>query len=160
LNSRFKLRVQAIFAAANLYVENSPSIYKGDQRSIGIGVGTSYALINKRFSANVYVNAQGELGFNQFRADGKSEWFATNNGGGNTTQNLPPSVTGIPQPYRQFSLAGEAGLCFNYILNRPRWSVNASAGYRNYFWQQKVESEGGVRMPSLLNLNAGIRFTL
>ncbi|GAB5418976.1 MAG: hypothetical protein Crog4KO_00430 [Crocinitomicaceae bacterium] len=149
--SRLRFQGFALYAASNMNLSN----YSGKGQSIGLGSGTSFAIVKRRFSTHLYANLQSELGFNRFSSLDENE--TTLSGGGTMTTN----ANGVaPASYRQFSLAGEAGIRFSYILNRPRWSINASAGYRNYFWQQKVEGPAVIRTPDLLHWNAGIRFTL
>ncbi len=148
--SRFRFQAFALYAASNVNL----AYYSGKRQSIGLGSGASYALLKRRFSVHFYVNLQSELGFNRFGIISETE--SSLSGGGTTT-----NANGVaPSAYRQFLLAGEAGIRCSYVLNRSRWSINASAGYRNYFWQQQVESQALVRTPNLLHWNAGIRFTL
>lgn len=154
--SRWSFQVHALYGASSLTVTNSKALFSGRLQSIGLGGGTSYAIINKRFSLDAYAHLQSEIGFNRFTYN-TNGWSSGSSGISTTNANDPNN--GVPSSYHQFSLAAELGLRSSYILNRSNWAITANAGYRNYFWQQKVSSDAIIRTPSMLHLNVGIRYT-
>lgn len=159
LDMRWRFQANALYAKSDISVNNSEQVARGIRNSMGIGIGTSYALINKRFSIHPYLHIQGELGLHTFGKTLK-ETSSVGSGGGGGSQSLTDPQPPTFENYRQFALAGETGLQFEYVLFRPQWSMNARAGYRNYFWEQNVAGKTTVDTPSLLHLSLGVRFTL
>ncbi len=156
----FSLRGNLVYSAANISSTTNADTFLGRQQSYGVGIGSGYAFVRRRFEAALYVQLQSEIINTLYSSNENYPWFADTNSG-----QLPSAQTNAnppaPPSYNQLALSGEIGLRGSFTLRNPYWRLNFGAGYRNYFWQQKKAmpaNEAILVLPQLLHLNAGISY--
>ncbi len=159
LPSGLSIRTHLLYSASNVIAVHEQADFLGNQTSIGLGAGGSYSFVRGRFNASAYLDLQGERLRTRFTNGNSYPWFMTDD---EAFANQNNGVTVMPSRYNQWILSAEAGIRCEYILPNPWWSIHAGAGYRNYFWQQKVTSTGDggtIKIPQLVQLNVGISYT-
>ncbi|MCR9173508.1 MAG: hypothetical protein NXI10_13490 [bacterium] len=159
LSNGIGIRANLLYAASNVNAVYENNEYFGTQTSIGLGLGGSYTLVNGRFQVAAYLDVQGENIRTRFNNSNSYGWF--NNQGGSQVQTNTDPIS--PSRYEQWVLSAEVGLRCEYILPRPQWRINASVGYRNYFWQQNVETTGNtalIEIPQLVQMQVGVSYVI
>lgn len=157
----FGIRANLAFAATNISANTGNGTFLGNQKSYGLGIGSSYAFVRRRFQASAYLQFQGEALTTRYSIGDNYAWFGMDNEGGIQTITTDPNNTIPPSSYNQWVVSGEVGIRGEYALRNPLWRLQAGIGYRNYFWQQNVpieSNEAVIVLPQLIHFNLGVSY--
>ncbi|MDB2657463.1 hypothetical protein N9Y60_05330, partial [Crocinitomicaceae bacterium] len=99
--SGLSLRANLMYSAANISATTNVGTFLGRQQAYGVGIGSAYAFVRRRFEAAVYVQLQSEIINTLYSSNENYPWFADTNSG-----QLPSAFLQPTSAFRRNWIAG------------------------------------------------------